>query len=101
VVQGTVLNAGQFLEINLSAQTYVESDKPILVAQYAKGSQCSGNPGDPDMILITSLEQFLPSYTFTTFNGFVVHFVNLIAPDSIVGSLTMDGVAIPIQYLHL
>ncbi len=89
------INRGQFIEKILTTQSYIESDKPILVAEYANGSGFSGNPGDPFMMLIPSLQQFLPGYTLTTVSGFVAHYINLVAPNSIVGQLTLDGVAVP------
>ncbi len=95
VVLGPILDAGEFIELNLDSTGIVESTKPILVAQYARGSACSTNPGDPDMMLMPPLEQFLTDYTFTSFENFSDHFVNIIAPNSIVGSITLNGSAIP------
>jgi hypothetical protein len=89
------LNRGQYSEMILTNASVIESNKPILVAQYANGSTFSGNPGDPFMMLIPPLEQFLPKYTVTTVNGYVAHFINIVAPNSIVGSLTLDGAAVP------
>ncbi len=89
------INRGQFLERVLTVQSVVESNKPILAAQYANGSGFSGNPGDPFMMLIPPLEQFLAKYTVTTVSGYVAHFINLIAPNAIVGTLTLDGAAVP------
>ena len=89
------INRGQYIEKILLTQSLIESDKPILVAQYANGSSLSGNPGDPFMMLIPSLEQFLAGYTLTTVSGFVAHYINIVAPKAVVGLLTLDGVAIP------
>ena len=89
------INKGQFIETLLSTQSIIESNNPILVAQYSNGSTFSGNPGDPFMMLIPPLEQFLADYTLTTVSGFVAHYINLIAPNSIVGSLTLDGTSVP------
>ena len=89
------INRGKFIEKILLTQSLIESDKPILVAEYANGSGFSGNPGDPFMMLIPSLEQFLAGYTLTTVSGFVAHYINIVAPKAVVGLLTLDGVAIP------
>lgn len=92
------INRGQYLERLLTAQSVVESNKPILVAQYSNGSGFSGNPGDPSMMLIPPLEQFLAKYTVTTVSGFTAHFINIIAPSSIAGrSLTLDGAVVPVS----
>ncbi len=89
------INRGKFVEKILTAQSVIESDKPILVAQYANGSDLSGNPGDPFMMLIPPLEQFLAKYTVTTVSGYAAHYINLVAPAAIVGTVTLDGVAVP------
>lgn len=89
------INRGQFIERILTTQSVIESNKRILAAQYANGSGFSGNPGDPFMMLIPPLEQFLAKYTVTTVSGYVAHYINVIAPNSIAGSLTLDGVVVP------
>jgi len=97
-INGTLqatINRGQFYETIITAQSIIESDKPILAAQFSNGSGFSGNPGDPFMMLIPPLEQFLSSYTVTTVSGYVSHYINVVAPNSIVGSLTLDGVPVP------
>jgi hypothetical protein len=96
VVQSPVLNAGQFMERAISIKSVIESDKPILVAQYAKGLGCSGNiTGDPFMMMIPSFEQYLSNYTMTTVSGFTSHYINIVAPNAVVGTLTRNGVVIP------
>ena len=48
------------------------------------------------MMLIPPFEQFLNKYTVTTpATGFATNFINVVAPNSAVGSTTLDGVAIP------
>ncbi len=89
------VNKGQYVEKVITVQSVVESNKPILAAQFSNGSTFSGEPGDPFMMLIPPLEQFLPKYTVTTVSGYVAHYINLIAPNAIVGSLSMDGVVVP------
>jgi hypothetical protein len=74
---------------------YIEADKPIAVMQYMIG--CS-NPyaddaGDPAMIYVNPVEQFLPRYVVlvpTTWEGDAL----VITRDTGVGVL-LDGVAIP------
>lgn len=87
----TAINKGKYIETILTTQSFVTSDKPILAAQYANGSSFSGNPGDPFFMLVPPLEQFLPGYTLTTVSGFATHYVNLVVPNSITGSVVMDG----------
>ncbi len=90
------LNRGQFFEQILTAASTITSDKPILVAQYSNGSEFDGVTSDPFEVLVPPYEQFLNSYTVTTpASGFDTNFVNVVAPTSSVGSVTLDGTAIP------
>jgi hypothetical protein len=95
VAQTPVLNAGEFIERILTSASAVTSDKPILATQFANGSSFSGNPGDPFMMVIPPLEQFLGDYTVTNVAGYVAQFINIIAPNAIVSSVMLDGVPIP------
>jgi hypothetical protein len=48
------------------------------------------------MMLIPPFEQFLAGYTVTTpASGFATNFINVVAPNAAVGSILLDGVAIP------
>ena len=89
------INKGQWREKIITSASVIQSDKPIMIAQYSNGSSFSGNPGDPFMMLIPSLEQFLGKYTVTTVSGYVAHYINIVAPTSVVGSLMLDGAAVP------
>jgi len=91
-----VINAGQFIEVLLTGQSIITSDKPILLAQYSNGSSFSGNPGDPFMMIIPPYEQYLAGYTLTTVSGYVAHYINVVAPNAVVGSLTLDAVIVPV-----
>ena len=91
-----VINAGQFIEVLLTTQSIINSDKPILLAQYSNGSSFSGNPGDPFMMIIPPYEQYLAGYTLTTVSGYVAHYINVVAPNAVVGSLTLDAVIVPV-----
>lgn len=93
-VAQTAIDKGQYIETNLTTQSIIESNKPILVAQYSNSSTFDNAVADPFMMLIPPLEQFLANYTLSTVAGYASHHVNLIAPNSVVGSLTMDNVAV-------
>ncbi|HVU09389.1 MAG TPA: LamG-like jellyroll fold domain-containing protein [Verrucomicrobiae bacterium] len=70
----TDLSAGQSFQFISSQPCEVTADKPILLAQYAVGSDYptfrendySDAPGDPSMTLIPPIEQFLSTYTVST-----------------------------------
>ena len=95
---GTVatLNSGEYYESILVAPSRITSDKPVLVTQYSNGTQYDNVTSDPFQVVVPPFEQFLSGYTITTpASGFSSNFVSIVAPDSAVGAVTLDGVAIP------
>jgi hypothetical protein len=96
-VQPVIVNPGDFIETNLAIQSIISSDKPILVSQYSNGSSWDGVTSDPFMMFIPPFEQFLANYTLSTSdNNFTGNYINVVAPNAIVGSMTLDGLPIPI-----
>lgn len=90
------LNSGNFYETLLTGNNYITTSKPSLVAQFAKGQECSGGVrGDPLMMLIVPMEQFLTHYNINTVGSFTWNGVNLVAPADALGKIYEDGVAIP------
>ena len=98
-VNGTLvatLNRGQVHERQITGRAVIIASQPILVAQFSNGSSWDGVTSDPFMMLIPPYEQFLADYTITTpASGFANNFVNVVVANSGVGSVTLDGVAIP------
>ncbi|MBK9405615.1 MAG: T9SS type A sorting domain-containing protein [Ignavibacteria bacterium] len=91
------INEGQYVEQILSAYSVISSDKPILVAQYSNGTTFDGVTSDPFMMLVPPYEQFLANYTVTTpASGFIGNYINVVAPNAVVGALTLDGVPVPV-----
>ena len=60
------LDRGQFLEQIIDAPAEILASKPILMAQYANGSDFDGNTGDPFMMLIPPFEQCGGDYVLST-----------------------------------
>ncbi|MEO8666443.1 MAG: hypothetical protein ABI462_13210, partial [Ignavibacteria bacterium] len=77
-----MVDAGQFIEIPLPVQSEILSDKPILACQY--------QIFNPFMMLLPSVNQFLKDYTVFT-PGIDFTFIDIVAPDAVVNSLTLDG----------
>jgi hypothetical protein len=98
-VNGSVvatLNRGQIHERIITGPAQIISTEPILVAQYSNSSSFDGMTSDPFMMLIPPFEQFLASYTVTTpATGFATNFINVVVPNAAVGSIMLDGAAIP------
>ncbi len=94
-INGTLvatLNAGGFYESIQATSATIESTAPVLVAQYANGSDQDGVPADPFMMLIPPVEQYLSDYTLATpSDGININYANLIVPTDSVSSVRMDG----------
>lgn len=95
------LNRGEFHEMVLLEPSVITSTEPILVAQFANGQNFDrptivSSIGDPSLMIIPPYEQFLNSYTVSTPGvGFQINFANVVVPNSAIGSITLDGIAIP------
>ena len=92
------INEGEFVEYRQSQPSYIKSDKPIQVAQFNVGQNCSGHTiGDPSMVLLNSIEQTRD--TVTLYNSgleqIVENYINIIAATSDVPFITFDGQPIP------
>ncbi len=97
------LAAGGFYENNhLVDNSFVTASAPVLVAEYAQGSDADSiKVGDPFMLLITPTEQFLNYYRFVTpISGDWHHYINLVVPLDAEGSLRVDGRPVPIRYFN-
>jgi hypothetical protein len=89
------INAGAFYQTQLTAPSVIDTSKPALVAQYSDSSTYDGANADPSETLIPPYEQFLNSYTVATApDTRFTNFLNVVAPTSEVGSVTLNGAAI-------
>lgn len=85
---------------SVGATTIVTSDKPVLVMQFVRGGAYSNGTisrtGDPAMVVITPVVQYLNDVAITTpATGFDVNTVTLVVPVSDVSTITFDGATIP------
>jgi hypothetical protein len=94
----TTLNRGEDFETPyLPGNVIFEGDKPIFVVQFMAGDDSPGATfGDPAMANLAPSEQYLSNYTFSTVGGgqFAQNFLSVIARNSDVGFLTLDGTPI-------
>jgi hypothetical protein len=93
--------AGDYYEDNhVGENILITTSKPVLVAQYAQGSEAdSVRIGDPFMLFITPAEQFLKYYRFVTpVRGDWHHYINLVVPTAALSSLRLDGSPISQRY---
>ncbi|HZH00990.1 MAG TPA: IgGFc-binding protein, partial [Flavisolibacter sp.] len=106
-LNGSIIPSSQFTNgfyyqfIN-NQTNVIESDKPILVAQYFTTQGCAGNgsPGDPEMIYLNPVEQTINSVTLnsmqpTTGTNITQHYLNVVLKNDAasIGSFKIDGVA--------
>lgn len=91
----TGLDRGQFFETEfLPGNHEFSADNPIFVTQFMPGQGSTGaSTGDPAMGNMIPAEQYLNAYTFSTVGGsqFSSHFLTLIAEDSDIGAVLLDG----------
>ncbi|MBN2697966.1 MAG: T9SS type A sorting domain-containing protein [Bacteroidales bacterium] len=90
-----ILNFGDFYEFILAVPSVIEASNPIMVMQYSTGNtydpEIESN-GDPFMMLIPPMEQFMSSYTFSTpANDFMLNYVIITIPGNGTGSILLDG----------
>ncbi len=105
--QASMITPGNYYEFGATTGTgpatssYIETDKPALVAQYmlsTSGSGCSGlaapgGDGDPEMFYISPIEQGIKKAVFynTTNSAITSNYVNVIVPTAALGSFSIDG----------
>ena len=90
------LARGQCYETVLAQPAQITASEPVLVAQFAHGTTYDSVLGDPTMLLVPPVEQYVDHTTLTTpLTGFDVNYINVVAPESSVGTLTLDGATIP------
>ena len=98
----TTLNKGEWLQDTLEGPITFTANHPFLVAQLAngtyfddnlKGGSATRGKADPFMLLLTSKEQYLTHYIFTSpEDRFAeLNFINVIAPASAIADMRLDG----------
>lgn len=121
-LNGAVIPSGSFVNnfyYQYSANTpgFIESDKPILVAQYFTTSGTGGTPaincgnagiGDPDMVYLNPLEQTINKVTLNsmqpaTNTAITTHFINVVTKNvpGAINSFRLDGVSQASRFVPL
>ena len=82
----SLVSAGKFSDFILSFNQYcsVSSDNPILVVQFATGKSLDNTEkGDPFMVMVPAVSQYLENTTFSTVSGlglFFDNYMNVFSP---------------------
>ncbi|MEP6724557.1 MAG: PKD domain-containing protein [Bacteroidota bacterium] len=108
-LNGQLINSfinSQYYEFSNNQANFIQSDKPILVAQYFTSGGCSNNKGngDPEMIYLNPTEQTIASVTVNSMQpstgstNINEHYINAVLPNtpSAINSFRIDGAAIAI-----
>jgi hypothetical protein len=99
-LNGTLLNAAplnkaDFFEAQITGAGMITSNNRIMVMQYSNSNTFDNTTGDPFMMVVEPVEQYLTDYIAPTAKtGFSSNYLNISAPDAAVGSVTVDGAAI-------
>jgi hypothetical protein len=88
------LQRGQVHQRTIATASRIIADKPVLVAQFANGEGFDAVDADPFMALLSPLEQYLSDYTFAVALSLGASHVNVVAPTSAVGQVSLDGTVI-------
>lgn len=88
------LNAGGFYDVTLATASYINSNKPISVAQFSRGWQTDGNVNsDPFMIMVNPLVQTIDYIVFNSFTTPIItaYNCNIVTKTANTGLVTLDG----------
>jgi len=97
---GTILPVGtlqqnSYYYFESTTADYIESDKPVMVAQFMTGGTgCTGSTiSDPEMIYISPIEQGIKRIGFyrNTQQAITINYLTLIIPENGISSLVIDG----------
>ncbi len=102
VVPGNYYEFGITTGSGPSTASYIEADKPVMVAQYmisSSGDDCPGlaaptGNGDPELMYISPIEQGIKRAVFYSTNESAItgNYINVVLPTAGLASLTIDGV---------
>lgn len=86
MVGDTTLAAGTYLELALTEDVHVTSDKPISITTYMEGQAALQQPvgtsfplGDPSMSTAVPVEQYRDNYLFTAPSSYAVNLATIVA----------------------
>lgn len=88
------LNAGEFKEYQRSTPAYIESQNPLLIAQFTIGQSCNGHfVGDPSMVLLNSIEQTRDTVTLynSSLENITENYINITMSTTDAPFVTFDG----------
>lgn len=87
------LDKGQFFEFESDTSNFLTSTAPVMLAQYPRSQGCDKVTGDPEMIILTPVEQTLKDITLYSSPYYKItgHYINIFMKTAGTGSFTIDG----------
>jgi hypothetical protein len=85
----------KYYQFNSNTADYITADKPVMVAQFmaGQGTACNAGSGDPEMIVISPVEQAAKQVNFyrNTREAITTNYVTLVVPTAGLSSLRIDN----------
>jgi hypothetical protein len=93
---GTI-DRGQVRRFTLSGVTRIDANRPVFVSQFARSSDFDEvENADPFMVTVPPLRYYTRDHMVCTGPAsLATHHINIVAPSSVVGALTLNGVVVP------
>ena len=90
------IDRGQVRRFTLAGVTRIDANRPVFVAQFARSSDFDEvENADPFMVTVPPIRYYTRDHMICTGPGsLATHHVNIVAPSSVVGVLTLDGVVV-------
>lgn len=97
-----LLAKGEYHEFTLTEPSLIDSDKPILVAQYSASNSVDRPPGvnskdwdgDPFMVIVSPVNQTREKVSFVAYDSPKIKskfFINIVVKDDAIGKIKLDG----------
>lgn len=90
------LDRGKTREMLVTGPAEITADKPIQVVQYLNSHSYDLKPGDPAMMLVPAVDQFVSDALVpgTSSTLFTADYLNIAVPSGSAGSMIIDGAAV-------
>ena len=85
------LNKGQAVQFLSGVSQQILSNKPVFVAQYANGMTFDYKTGDPFMMNIISVDQYINNSKIIIPTGYSFNYLTIITPNSAINNILLDG----------
>ena len=87
------LGKGEFYDFQSDVANFISSNNPVILAQFPRTQGCDRVTGDPEMIILSPVEQQLKKITLYSSPYFKItgHYINILMKTSETSSFTLDG----------